>query len=138
MPQLSPLEILTVGVIALIVFGPEKLPQIARSIGRTLSELRRMASEVKDEFEAGLRVDDEEDEERPRVHRETRRPDARDERPSTTGNGATPTGPDVDNDGRPEDQTSGGGPASRDVHSDGKTDDESPGGEPPSPEAPSR
>lgn len=73
MPQLSPLEILVVSAIALIVFGPEKLPQIARTIGRGISELRRMASDVKQEFEVGLDVDDEGEVERPRVHRPTRR-----------------------------------------------------------------
>ena len=54
MPQIGPLEILVVGVLALIVFGPEKLPGIARSIGRTMNDLRRMATEVKSEFEVGL------------------------------------------------------------------------------------
>ena len=58
MPSIGPLEILVVGVIALIVFGPQKLPEIARSIGRTASELRRMASEVRDEFEAGINLED--------------------------------------------------------------------------------
>jgi len=52
------MEILVVGVIALIVFGPQKLPEIARSIGRTASELRRMASEVREEFEAGINLED--------------------------------------------------------------------------------
>ena len=54
MPQIGPLEILVVSVLALIVFGPEKLPGIARSIGRTMNDLRRMASEVKSEFEVNL------------------------------------------------------------------------------------
>jgi Tat protein translocase TatB subunit len=58
MPQIGPMEILVVGVIALIVFGPQKLPEIARSIGRTAAELRRMASEVRDEFEAGINLED--------------------------------------------------------------------------------
>jgi Sec-independent protein translocase protein TatA len=49
-----------VATIALIVFGPEKLPQIARTIGRSASELRRMATDVKEEFQAGLDVEDEE------------------------------------------------------------------------------
>ena len=62
MPSLGPLEILVVGVLALIVFGPERLPDIARTIGRTLSELRRMASEVRTEFETGLNLDEVEDE----------------------------------------------------------------------------
>jgi sec-independent protein translocase protein TatB len=73
MPQLSPLEILVVSAIALIVFGPEKLPQIARTIGRGISELRRMASDVKQEFEVGLDIDDDDEDDRPRVHRPTRR-----------------------------------------------------------------
>lgn len=49
-----------VGVIALIVFGPQKLPEMARTVGRALNELKRMASEVRSEFEMGL--DDVEDE----------------------------------------------------------------------------
>jgi Tat protein translocase TatB subunit len=62
MPSIGPMEILVVGVIALIVFGPQKLPEIARSIGRTASELRRMASEVRDEFEAGINLEDRDEE----------------------------------------------------------------------------
>lgn len=58
MPQIGALEILLVGVIALIVFGPQRLPEIARTIGRTLNELRKQAGEVRAEFEAGLSMDD--------------------------------------------------------------------------------
>ena len=54
MPQIGPLEILMVGAVALIVFGPQKLPEMARNIGRFMSEMRRMAAEVKDEFTSGL------------------------------------------------------------------------------------
>lgn len=57
MPQIGPLEILVVAMLALIVFGPEKLPGMARSIGKALSELRRMATEVKSDFEVGLEDD---------------------------------------------------------------------------------
>ena len=61
MPQIGPLEILVVSAIALIVFGPEKLPEIARSIGRAAAELRRVASDAKAEFESGLNDDDDDD-----------------------------------------------------------------------------
>lgn len=54
MPQIGPLEILVVAAVALIVFGPQRLPEIARSVGKTLGELRRVAGEVKAEFESGL------------------------------------------------------------------------------------
>ena len=46
-------------VVALIVFGPEKLPGMARTVGRTMNQLRRMADEVKGEFQAGLDDEDE-------------------------------------------------------------------------------
>jgi Tat protein translocase TatB subunit len=61
MPQIGPLEILVVAVVALIVFGPEKLPEIARSLGKAASELRRVASEARSEFETGLRVDEDDE-----------------------------------------------------------------------------
>ncbi len=62
MPSLGPLEILVVAVLALIVFGPERLPEIARTLGRTLNELKRMAAEVRTEFESGMNLDEVEDE----------------------------------------------------------------------------
>lgn len=54
MPQISPMEVLVIVAIGLVVFGPQKLPQIARSIGRAASEARRIAQEVRTEFESGL------------------------------------------------------------------------------------
>ena len=59
MPQVGPLEILVVAALALIVFGPQKLPEMTRKAGRALGELRRMASDVRDEFEMGLEDEDE-------------------------------------------------------------------------------
>ena len=54
MPQIGPLEILVVGVLALLVFGPEKLPEMARSVGRGMTQLKKMASDAKAEFDSGL------------------------------------------------------------------------------------
>ncbi len=62
MPQIGPLEVLLVGVIALIVFGPQRLPEIARSVGKAVAEFRRQASDLREEFSAGLDADDVEDE----------------------------------------------------------------------------
>jgi Tat protein translocase TatB subunit len=61
MPQIGPLEIFMIAAVALIVFGPQKLPEIARTVGRFMQQMRRMASEVKTEFETGL--DDPDDDE---------------------------------------------------------------------------
>jgi Tat protein translocase TatB subunit len=46
-------ELLLILAIALIVLGPEKLPQIARAIGRGLGEVRRATEEVRAEIERG-------------------------------------------------------------------------------------
>jgi len=43
-----------VAVLALVVFGPQKLPELARSAGRGLSQLRDIAEQVKTDFTDGL------------------------------------------------------------------------------------
>lgn len=42
MPQIGPLEIAVVLLIALLVFGPNRLPELARQVGGALRELRRI------------------------------------------------------------------------------------------------
>ncbi|MDQ4058977.1 MAG: twin-arginine translocase TatA/TatE family subunit, partial [Actinomycetota bacterium] len=54
MPQIGPMEILVVSVLGLIVFGPDKLPEIARSLGRMIADLKRQGSQLKAEFESGF------------------------------------------------------------------------------------
>lgn len=61
MPQIGPLEIAAVALLALVVFGPQKLPGMARSAGKALNELRRAAAEVKREVDSGLREEDSDD-----------------------------------------------------------------------------
>lgn len=48
------MEIGALIVIALLVFGPEKLPQAAAQAGRTLRNLRRMANNAREDLRAGL------------------------------------------------------------------------------------
>lgn len=45
-------EILVILVIALIVFGPDKLPQVAGQVGRAVRDFRRMTSSLTAEFQA--------------------------------------------------------------------------------------
>ena len=47
-------ELLLFGVIALIVLGPEKLPQAARTAGQWYAKIRRMVSTLQSEIEAEL------------------------------------------------------------------------------------
>lgn len=57
MLNVGPLELLVVLAVALIVVGPERLPELARSVGRALRQLRQVQDEVRDMVTAG--VDDE-------------------------------------------------------------------------------
>jgi sec-independent protein translocase protein TatB len=52
--ELSPFKIIVLGVVALLVFGPERLPAMAAQAGRMLRELRRMAEGAKAELQDSL------------------------------------------------------------------------------------
>jgi sec-independent protein translocase protein TatB len=52
--DLSFFKLLVLGVIALVVFGPERLPGMAAQAGRALRELRRMAEGAKSELQENL------------------------------------------------------------------------------------
>lgn len=43
-------ELLVILVIALLVLGPERMPKLARDVGRTLGDLRRTSDELREEF----------------------------------------------------------------------------------------
>jgi Tat protein translocase TatB subunit len=43
-------ELLVIAAVGLIVFGPQRLPELARALGRAMSELRRASEEVREEF----------------------------------------------------------------------------------------
>ncbi len=49
-------ELLVIMVIALLVLGPDKLPEAARKFGNVLTELRRMSSGFRQELEGALDV----------------------------------------------------------------------------------
>ena len=61
MPEIGPLEILVVAVVALIVFGPEKLPEMGRKAGTFIASVRRMSTEVRSEFHGFMDDDDDAD-----------------------------------------------------------------------------
>ena len=43
-------ELMVIFVIGLIVLGPKRLPELARSLGRSLAEFRRTSSDLRQEF----------------------------------------------------------------------------------------
>ena len=47
-------EMLVIGIVALVVFGPKKLPEIGRALGRGLRKFRKAASDVMEETEGDM------------------------------------------------------------------------------------
>jgi TatA/E family protein of Tat protein translocase len=61
MPQLGPLEILVIFVVALLVFGPSKLPEIGRQVGRGVSEFRKFQQTLRRDLDGMLGHDEHDD-----------------------------------------------------------------------------
>ena len=51
MPNIGPMELLVVGLIALIVLGPKRLPEVGRSLGRGMREFKDSLSGITDDEE---------------------------------------------------------------------------------------
>jgi Tat protein translocase TatB subunit len=51
-------ELILILIIVLILFGPSRLPELAKGIGRTINELRRSTSQVRDEINREIDVAD--------------------------------------------------------------------------------
>jgi sec-independent protein translocase protein TatA len=52
MPNVGPLELAIVLIIALVIFGPKRLPELGRSVGRGIREFRSSVSGKEDEEES--------------------------------------------------------------------------------------
>lgn len=57
-------ELAIILVVALLVFGPKKIPEIANSLGRSINEFRRGSREVEDTVRRELSAGDDRREER--------------------------------------------------------------------------
>ena len=53
----GPAEIAVILVIALIVFGPKRLPEVGRQVGAAMRELRKMQDAVKSELDGVINPD---------------------------------------------------------------------------------
>src|SRR5881409_3807432 len=51
-------ELLVIGVLALLVFGPSKLPELGRMFGRAMREFRRASDEFRSTVETNLHIND--------------------------------------------------------------------------------
>lgn len=57
MPNIGPLELAIVLIIALVVFGPKRLPELGRSLGRGIREFRGSVSGDRDEPDASGEIE---------------------------------------------------------------------------------
>jgi sec-independent protein translocase protein TatA len=51
-------ELIIIFVIALIIFGPRKLPELGKSLGRSINEFKRASNELKNTLEDEIRVEE--------------------------------------------------------------------------------
>jgi sec-independent protein translocase protein TatB len=51
-------ELIAIGLVALIVIGPERLPRVARTAGHLLGRLQRYVSDVKADINREMQVED--------------------------------------------------------------------------------
>ncbi|MBA3764189.1 MAG: twin-arginine translocase TatA/TatE family subunit [Actinobacteria bacterium] len=54
MLNIGPPELILIFVIALVIVGPQRLPELGRTIGKGMRELRKMQDEVKDLVNTGM------------------------------------------------------------------------------------
>lgn len=53
--MLSVPHLIVIFVVALIIFGPEKLPELARNLGKVMAEFRRATGDLRSNFEGHMR-----------------------------------------------------------------------------------
>ena len=53
-------EIIIIFIIALLVFGPRKLPELGKSLGKGLAEFKRASNELKRTWEEEVKTEEEE------------------------------------------------------------------------------
>jgi sec-independent protein translocase protein TatA len=51
-------ELLVIFIVALIVFGPKKLPELGRSLGRGINEFKRASNELKNTLDEEIRSEE--------------------------------------------------------------------------------
>ena len=59
MGSLGMQEIIVIFVLALIIFGPRKLPELGKSLGKGLAEFKKASNELKQTWEEEVRLEKE-------------------------------------------------------------------------------
>ena len=82
-------ELVIILVIALIIFGPRKLPELGRSLGKSLGEFKRASNELRNTLEEEVRVE-EQREQKARMQAEQASALAASAQPVTPGSSGSP------------------------------------------------
>ena len=51
-------ELIIIFVIALVIFGPRKLPELGRSLGKSLAEFKKASNELRNTLEEEIRIEE--------------------------------------------------------------------------------
>ena len=51
-------ELIVIFVIALIIFGPKKLPELGRSLGKSIAEFKRTSNDLRNTLEEEIRLEE--------------------------------------------------------------------------------
>jgi len=51
-------EMMIILIVALLVFGPKKLPEIGKSVGKAIREFKKTSEEIKDKIEQEIHADE--------------------------------------------------------------------------------
>lgn len=57
MPNIGATELILVLAMALIIFGPGKLPDLGKAAGKTIREFRRSSAEIIDDVESSASIE---------------------------------------------------------------------------------
>jgi sec-independent protein translocase protein TatA len=60
-------ELIIIFVIALIIFGPRKLPELGRSLGKSLAEFKKASNELRSTLEEEIRLEEQKTEQKAKV-----------------------------------------------------------------------
>jgi TatA/E family protein of Tat protein translocase len=82
-------ELLIILTLALIIFGPRKLPELGRSLGKSLGEFKRASNELRNTLEEEVRVEEQRDQ-KAKLQSEQSSAIAASAQPITPGSTGTP------------------------------------------------